>query len=48
MQNGVQNARDPINYDGLTLISVYMSNYIHYTMWDEISYPFPNLKFGNG
>ena len=31
----------------------WISNYIHYKVWDEITYPFPNfnrqpLKFGNG
>ena len=25
-----------------------MDNYIHYKEWDEITYPFPPLKFGNG
>ena len=36
-----------------TLIPVWISNYIHYKVWDEITYPFPNVnaytpKFGNG
>ena len=27
----------------------WISNYIHYKVWDEITFPFPNLlKFGNG
>ena len=30
---------------GLTLIPAWISNYIHYDVWDEIAYPFPN---GNG
>ena len=29
---------------GLTFISAWMSNYIHYKMWDEITYPFPNFN----
>ena len=29
----------------LTLIPAWISNYIHYKMWDEITYP---LKFRNG
>ena len=28
---------------GLTLIPVWIMNYIHYNVWDEITYPF--LKF---
>ena len=28
---------------GLTLISTWISNYIHYKVWNQISYPFPNL-----
>ena len=36
----------------LVLITAGISNYNHYKVWDEISYPFPNfnsslLKFGN-
>ena len=27
-----------------TLIPAWMSNYIHYNMWDEITYPFPNFN----
>ena len=29
---------------GLTLIHVRISNYIHYKVWDQITYPFPNFK----
>ena len=36
----------PLNQRGLTLFPAWMSNYIHYEIWDEIIYPFPN--FGNG
>ena len=28
----------------LTLIQAWISNYIHYEVWDEITYPFPNFK----
>ena len=42
----------PFNWHGLTLISAWISNYIHYEVWYEITYPFLNfnvqpLKFGN-
>ena len=33
-----------IHKHGLALIQVYMSNRIHYKVWDEITYPLPNLK----
>ena len=29
---------------GLTLIPAGISNYIHYPMWDKITYPLPNFK----
>ena len=29
---------------GLTLIPVWISNYIHYKLWDEITYPFLNFN----
>ena len=29
---------------GLTLILPGISNYIHYKVWDEITYPFPNFN----
>ena len=29
---------------GLTLIPVFISNHIHYKMWDEIVYPFQNFN----
>ena len=31
---------------GITLISAWISNYIHDKMWDEITNPFPNLNNG--
>ena len=45
----------PKSFDaGLTEISSWISSYIHYKVWDEIFYPFPNFNsaavslFGNG
>ena len=29
---------------GLILITAWISNYIHYKVWDEIIYPFPNFN----
>ena len=29
---------------GLTLIEAWISYYIHYKVWDGITYPFPNFK----
>ena len=29
---------------GLTLIPAWVSNHIHYQVWDEITYPFPNFN----
>ena len=29
---------------GLTLIPAWISNYMNYKMWDEITYPFPNFN----
>ena len=31
----------PFHYHSLTLIPERKSNYIHYIMWHEITYPFP-------
>ena len=31
----------PLYYHGLTLILIWTTNYIHYKVWDEITYPFP-------
>ena len=31
-------------YYELTLISVWISNYTHYKVWDEITHPFPNFN----
>ena len=35
---------DPFYYHGLTLIPAWISNYIHYKVWDEITYPFINFN----
>ena len=32
---------------GLTLIPAWISNYIHYKLWDEITYPFLNFNRWN-
>ena len=29
---------------GLTLIPTWKRIYIHYKMWDEMTYPFPNIN----
>ena len=34
----------PFYYHGLTSIPVWISNYIHYNVWDEIIYPFLNFN----
>ena len=41
----------PFSWHGLTLIPVWITNYMHYKMWNEITSPFPDfnvtpLKFG--
>ena len=43
----------PYHWDRLTLITSWISNYIQYNVWDEITYLFPNfngapLKFTKG
>ena len=34
----------PLFQHALNLIQTLISNYIHYKVWDEITFPFPNLK----
>ena len=34
----------PFYYHGLTLLSAWINNYIHYKVWDKISYPFLNFN----
>ena len=36
--------RGPFYLHGLTLIPAWISNYIHYKVWDEIAYPFLNFN----
>ena len=36
--------RAPLYYHGLTLISAWISNYIYYKLWGEITYPFLNFN----
>ena len=36
--------RGPFYYHGLTLIPALIHNYIHYKVWGEIIYPFPNFN----
>ena len=38
-----QDPRGPCYWHGLTLIPALIKNYIHYKVWDEITYPFINL-----
>ena len=40
------NAWGPFYKHGLTFIPAWISNYIHYKDWDEITYPFPNFNGG--
>ena len=34
----------PFYWHGLTLIPAWISNYIHYKVWDVITYPIPKLQ----
>ena len=36
----------PFYQHGLTLIPAWISNYTHYNVWDEITYPFLNFNGG--
>ena len=36
--------RAPFYLNGLTLIPAWVSNYIHYNVWDEITYTFLNFN----
>ena len=42
------NIMGPFYWDGLPYIPTWISNYIYYEMWDEITYPLQPLKFDNG
>ena len=43
-QNYVKISWAPFYLHGLTLIPAWISNYIHYKVWDEITYPFLNFN----
>ena len=44
-ENAFENAIcGPFYEHGLTWIPVWTSNYIHYNVWDEITYPFLNFN----
>ena len=36
--------RGPYTNNGLTLTPAWIINHIHYKVWDEIIYSFPNLN----
>ena len=38
------NISGPFYQHGLTLIPAWISNYIHYKVWDELTYPFLNFN----
>ena len=31
-------------FTNITLIPAWISKYVHYNVWDEITYPFPNFN----
>ena len=41
---GLANPWGPSYQHGLTLIPAWISNYTHYNVWDEITYPFLNFN----
>ena len=40
--------RDPFYKHSLFLIPAGISNNVHYKVWDESTYPFPNFNGGAG
>ena len=38
------NSWGPFYWHGLILILAWLNEYIHYNVWDEITYPFPHLS----
>ena len=42
--DGVRSIWAPFYYRVLTLIPAWISNYIHYNVWDEITYQFLNFN----
>ena len=43
---GLLDTWDLVYWHGWTLILAWISNYIHYNVWDEITYPLPNFNGG--
>ena len=43
-QCDIQTTSAPFYWHGLTLIPAWISNHIHYEMYDEITYPFLNFN----
>ena len=43
-ENHIKLLWGPFYWHRLTLISACISDYIHYNVWDEITYPFPNFN----
>ena len=43
-QPSQHDTRAPFYYHGLTLIPAWISNHIHFELWDEITYPFLNFN----
>ena len=37
-------SRGPFHWNGLILIPIWISNYIHSKVWDDFFYPFPNFN----
>ena len=35
---------NPFYWPGLSLVTTWVSDYIHYKAWSEITYPFPNFN----
>ena len=40
----VQDSRGPFYKHVLILIAAWIGNYTHYKVWDEITYPFPDIN----
>ena len=42
--NGISLTSNPLHQHGVTWIPAWISDYIHYKVWDEITYSFPNFN----
>ena len=40
----ILHTREPFHYHRLTLIQVWIGNYMHHKAWNKITYPFPNFN----